>query len=293
MKKMRNMLIVTGMLLLLFSCGVSKPEALFWKAEGERCTVYLLGSIHVGKQEFYPLPDYIEETFSTSEQLAVEANLQSDNMSNYTAMIQEMGMYPLDDSLENHIPKELYDRIGAYVGSFGLEMTSLKMMKPWIIAMMVQMLELKNQGLDETLGIDKHFLDLAQETNKPIIELEGVENQIAFFNGFSDSLQVAYLTDLLDNQFTIFAQMDSLITAWQNADVEAIEKTMLSESKKEELKPLYEVLIYKRNADMAEKIDVFLKEGKSTFVVVGAAHLIGERSIVDILKKKGYSVALY
>ncbi|MCK5393893.1 MAG: TraB/GumN family protein, partial [Candidatus Omnitrophica bacterium] len=38
------------------------------------------------------------------------------------------------------------------------------------------------------------------------------------------------------------------------------------------------------------KIDGFLKDDAIYFIVVGAAHLVGEKGIISILEKKGYSV---
>jgi hypothetical protein len=41
---------------------------------------------------------------------------------------------------------------------------------------------------------------------------------------------------------------------------------------------------------MASKIEDFLKTKETYFVIVGAGHLVGEKGMVEILKKKGYQV---
>ena len=53
---------------------------------------------------------------------------------------------------------------------------------------------------------------------------------------------------------------------------------------------MYEKLIYERNRTMAQKIEEFLKTKETYFVIVGAGHLVGEKGIVGILKKRGYRV---
>jgi hypothetical protein len=48
---------------------------------------------------------------------------------------------------------------------------------------------------------------------------------------------------------------------------------------------LKEALLYKRNIEMAEKIEKYILDDKKYFVVLGAGHYIGEKSIIEILEK--------
>ena len=48
-------------------------------------------------------------------------------------------------------------------------------------------------------------------------------------------------------------------------------------------------LIYNRNAVWAKKLQE-LMPAKSILVVVGAGHLPGEKGLIDLLQKAGYSV---
>jgi hypothetical protein len=41
---------------------------------------------------------------------------------------------------------------------------------------------------------------------------------------------------------------------------------------------------------MVSKIEEYLKEKGTYFVVVGAGHLVGEKGIIETLRKKGYQV---
>ena len=50
-----------------------------------------------------------------------------------------------------------------------------------------------------------------------------------------------------------------------------------------------EALLYARNADWADKIPAIIAD-KSTLFVVGAAHLPGERGVLELLRAKGYVV---
>lgn len=51
-----------------------------------------------------------------------------------------------------------------------------------------------------------------------------------------------------------------------------------------------EKFLYRRNEIQAESIDSILKNGSTLFVGVGAAHLPGNRGVIEILRKKGYKL---
>jgi hypothetical protein len=50
------------------------------------------------------------------------------------------------------------------------------------------------------------------------------------------------------------------------------------------------MIIDDRNTAMALKVEGFLKMKETYFVIVGAGHLVGEKGMVEILKKKGYPI---
>lgn len=47
-----------------------------------------------------------------------------------------------------------------------------------------------------------------------------------------------------------------------------------------------------RNIKMANNIEQFLNENKEVFMIVGAAHVLGEGGIVDLLQNKNYKIEL-
>jgi uncharacterized protein YbaP (TraB family) len=53
---------------------------------------------------------------------------------------------------------------------------------------------------------------------------------------------------------------------------------------------LYQSLLIDRNANWTPKIEILLETPGTHLVAVGAAHLIGDGSVIDLLKQKGYDV---
>ena len=77
-----------------------------------------------------------------------------------------------------------------------------------------------------------------------------------------------------------------MFAAWKSGDAETLEKILLDDYKNDpRYKEFFEEMFTKRNIRMTNIIEKYLEGDKVHFVVVGAGHLIGEGSIVDILKK--------
>ena len=60
-------------LLLVVSKGVA-AKSFIWKTQSDTATVYLLGSVHMGVQSMYPMPQSIENAYKDSEIVVVEIN---------------------------------------------------------------------------------------------------------------------------------------------------------------------------------------------------------------------------
>jgi uncharacterized protein YbaP (TraB family) len=54
---------------------------------------------------------------------------------------------------------------------------------------------------------------------------------------------------------------------------------------------MYQRLLVNRNRRWLPIVDGFLDRRGHTFVVVGAAHLVGPDGLISMLKAKGYTVA--
>jgi len=86
--------------------------------------------------------------------------------------------------------------------------------------------------------------------------------------------------------------MADMVKLWKQGDEVKMNKLLFEDSLDDypEFNKIYDSLFYDRNDKMTIKINDMLKQQGSYFVVVGTGHLIGEKGIVNLLKKKGYKV---
>ena len=156
--------------------------------------------------------------------------------------------------------------------------------------MSIESLEFQNLGYDPANGIDVYFAGKAAG-KKRIVELESFDYQINLLNGFSDREQELFLLYTIKDLATLKDGIEELMAAWQSGDSKKMEELVtrtLTESP--ELRPVYDKLFYRRNMEMTARIEQLLKGKETVFVVVGAAHLVSEKGIIELLRGKGYSV---
>ncbi|MCP4647045.1 MAG: TraB/GumN family protein, partial [bacterium] len=83
--------------------------------------------------------------------------------------------------------------------------------------------------------------------------------------------------------------IEEVFKAWENGDILEMEALTLEEIEgNPELKPINEKLLDERNFSMVERIEEFLQDDETYFVIVGAAHLVGENGIIRLLEESGY-----
>ena len=297
--KRRAPLVITGLVFALaVQAGAAREPAaskadgrlFLWKATSKTNTVYLLGSIHVATEDMYPLPDEIMKAFAASKALAVEVDLTKVDPAAMQTAMMEKGVYPPGDTIGRHVPGDTLDKLRAYFNGKGLPAAAMEQFRPWALAVTITMLEVQALGYKTELGIDKHFMD--QAGGRQIIELESAQEQLALLGGFPEQLEAEFLASTLDNAKKTKEMIGETVALWKAGDAEGLERLVITGPLKErpDLKAVYAKMFDERNAEMAKKIDAFLKGKEPHFVVVGAGHLIGDKGIVNLLEKRGYEV---
>ena len=275
------------------AAGDGAAKHFLWKITGPKGgVVYLLGTIHAGKADFYPLPSIIEDSFKKADRLIEEVDLSEPAE---TARMQQWvtadGGYANGDTITNHLSEVTRSHLAAYVKKGGLPESAVAHMRPWLLSMQLELFEMKRMGLDPSYGLDRHFLEEARQSHKPIGALEDAELQLKLFSSLSEELQDRLLLSGLVDTETFADSLDRMTRAWQSGDTAALQEVITGSVRDyPELKPLMTKLFDDRNTAMTAKIERFLQTPKSYFVAVGAGHLVGDKGILSQLRRKNFRV---
>ena len=259
-----------------------------WKASRGQSVVYLVGSVHLLSKDYYPLSPALDKAFKETDLLVEELHLGQMAQVESQMTILMRGMLPSGQSLDKVVSPATFALVSERVKSLGLPIEPLSRFKPWALALTLLGLEWQAAGFDAELGLDKHFYDQAVAAGKEVQGLETIEFQIAQFDEMSMEEQDRMLASTLRELETEKAAVTTLANAWKAGDAPTVEKIVLQELRKEP--GMYQRLLVDRNKNWMPKIEaLFSRKGRS-FVVVGAAHLVGPDGLLAQLKARGYAI---
>lgn len=260
----------------------SASKGLLWMVKSDSATVYMLGSVHVSKPEMFPFNKTVEDAFNNSNNLAVEVNI---NDKESILKSQSKLIYDQNDNIYNHLSAAGKEKLDSLAKEYGLNSDAIKTLKIWVLSS--ALLSMQTNALGYSDGVDAYFLNKA--AGKKILELEGMDFQVDLLNSFTDEEQeksfILDVTPLKDTE----VELNKLFDAYKACDEKTLTEMLVDESKKVS-ENYYNKMYLERNAGMADKIDGYLKTNDTYFVVAGAAHFLGDGSVIEQLKKKGYEV---
>ena len=259
-----------------------------WKISGKQNAIYLVGSIHMLTKDYYPLNPALDTAFKGSDLLVEEADLGEMLGAEAQMSVLLRGRLPSDQTLEKVVSPETYAQVSKHVTAHGLPIELLKQFKPWMLALMIETFEWQKAGFDPSLGLDKHFYDRAQTDGKTIQGLETADYQISLFDTMTAQQQDRLLADTLKSIDTEMTSIGKLTEAWKAGDTATIERIVLNDLKQDAV--MYQRLLVERNLNWMPKIEALFTRSGRTFVVVGAAHLVGPDGLLTMLKAKGYTI---
>ncbi|MCF6312281.1 MAG: TraB/GumN family protein [Verrucomicrobiales bacterium] len=267
--------------------GTNKnTRACVWKIQGSRNTVYIAGSVHLLRQEDYPLPKAYDIAYEDSTRLVFEIDMKELSDPKTIKRMQTLGTYSSRDSIRRHISPGTFKLLAAHLTSRGLPTLLFEQMKPGLLAINLSSMEALRMGARADLGLEVKYHNKSLKDGKPSSGLETVEYQVTLFDKLNDRQQDRMLRATLEKIDAMQKLLKDLIDAWKIGDVQSMD-SLLNEEFKDDPK-LKSILIDKRNQNWIPKIEKAFLDGENVLFIVGTGHLVGKGSVIDLLRRRGY-----
>ncbi len=270
------------------SAAAAETKSFVWKVTRQQGTVYLAGSLHLLAKDYYPLSPALESAFTSSTLLVEEVDFGEMMEPASQLEMLKRGMLPADQSLDDVIGKETLALVEKRFAALGLPLEPLKRFKPWLLAITLLGQEWQKAGFNAELGLDRHFYDRARRDGKSVQGLETVAFQIAQFDSLTPAEQERMLESTIREADAQLAALTEIANAWRTGDTATIERIMVREMKEEP--QVYQRLLVDRNRNWLPAIEALFARPTPSFVVVGAAHLVGADGLLAMLTARGYTV---
>ena len=283
-----------GYLLTFFSllCAVSvsaQAEPAAWRVTGEDTgELLLLGSVHYLRQEDYPLPSNIDELYQQADTLVMELDLDDLDTLSVENLFVEAGTLPPGSSLQTVLTPAVYELAETRSAEFGLDLAFATRLEPWLVAITLMDLGMNALGFNASRGLEQHLLRRATSDGKQVLGLETLEDQIHVFDQLSIKEQEALLLQTLNEIDSADDAMDELLNAWRDGRVNVLANELTANF--EDFPILYRHLVIDRNERWLNPLRQLLETGERYLVVVGALHLVGDDSVIELLQHQGLSV---
>jgi len=285
MRKLR-----AALFLLLFSLvarGGDEP-AMIWIAEGDTNRVYLLGSIHLLRESDHPLPDVVELVYDDAEQLVMEIDMDDIDPLVALQFLMNHGVLKDDRTLQDIMGPVMYAQARASAAEIDIPIELLDKTKPWLAAITVQEMIMMRVGYKAEHGIEMYLTRKATADGKPITGLESVEQQLGFLDSLSTETQISWLLQSIVEAKNLEMLVDEMVVAWRNGDISFLEEELLYEM--DAYPELRDAILVDRNRSWVAPIMALLDDSDDYLIVVGAAHLVGEKGVPDLLSKQGVRI---
>ena len=143
-------------------------------------------------------------------------------------------------------------------------------------------------GFKADKGIEMHLVAKAASDGKRIDGLETVEEQLGFLDGLSVDTQNRWLLYSIVEARRLETIIDDIVAAWRRGDAAFVEAELLHDM--QEYPELHDSLLVQRNHRWVEHVVDMLDDDDDYLVVVGAAHLIGDDGLPDLLSNEGVRI---
>jgi uncharacterized protein YbaP (TraB family) len=256
-------------------------EPAIWVAKSPIATVYLFGSVHLLKADAQWRSAKLERALAASQELWLEvANL--DDAVAARPLIAQLGLDP-QHPLSNKLDDVHRAKLAALLQGVGAPANALDPMRPWLAGLTVELMPLQKAGFNPNAGVDVTLKADAVKRGEPVKGFETLEQQFRYFADLKPKDELDFFNESLDDSADGLKIMTEVEHAWEIGDVPTIAKALNDDMPK----PVYDVLVVKRNQDFARQIRARMQSPGVVLVVVGAAHLAGPDSVQAQLASLG------
>jgi uncharacterized protein len=275
---------------LLASVSHAAAEPAAWEVSDGRHSgrLWLLGSVHYLRASDYPLPTLVDTLYRDADELVMELDLDDLDGPEAQSRLLSAAALPAGHSLAHTLGGELYGRLQAKCLELGVPVTAFDQSAPWFVSLNLLAVGLAAAGFAPEYGLEEHLVASAAQDGKAIRGLETLESQIRALAGLSELNERALLAQTLDEIDATTSEVQRLVEAWRNGDVEVLAKELSGDI--EQFPGLYDTVVRQRNRRWAAELAELATGTQRYLVLVGALHLVGKDSVVDLLRERGLNV---
>jgi len=290
---MKRLLFYSLSSILFMSCKAQSDHSfikqkndntLLWKVSGNglQKPSFLFGTFHLLCKEDIHLSDQLKKAMKLSDKIYMEMDM--DDPSTMLGGMLYMNMKN-DTTLESLYTPEEYQRLKNYFSdTLKMPVMLLQRAKPYFL---VALLYPRMMDCASPAGVEEELMKIAKEDKKEIKGLETIQFQASVFDSIPYEWQAKELLKNIDSFSVYKNEFETMLDFYKNQQLDSI-KSLMGKSKSGDEK-YDDLLLNNRNKNWVKQLKEIMKN-QSVFVAVGTGHLVGEKGLINLLRKEGYKV---
>lgn len=289
--------------ILILSDGIQAQLLYAISSNGLERPSYIIGTHHLVDASFTTKIVGLEKALRETDQVYGEVVMSDMTNPDSMAALQSLSLLPDGKTLRDVLTADqftrldrcFYDVVGAKLSSEQLYAALGRMTPSGLSSYLTVMLYLKNHPgeVDVQNTIDGWFQIEAARNGKYVGGLESIafQAQLLMQSGNLDE-QIVSLMCFVDNLDLSLMMLNDLTDAYHQQDLEGVRIAMegdMGDGCPSLASEEGDELLYNRNTRWVTLMPAIMKE-RPTFFAVGAAHLVGPRGVLQMLREAGYTV---
>ncbi len=268
-----------------------KYPSLLWEITGNgmKKPSHLIGTMHVSSKLAFNLPDSFYIAIRNAQVVALETNPET--------WQEDMSKYDLGESSYTG-PGSAYTSYMSVPNDF-LSIKTLKFFKydtkierslysnpSTINSLLYRTYGNESSDFEEDTYLDMYIFQCGKKWGKRVTGVEDYGKSMKLMaEAYKDAAKDKNRKERSYGDADEAYSSNKLQEAYRTGNLDLLDSINKYNSESEAFD---EKFLYQRNEIQANSIDSILKSGSSLFVGVGAAHLPGDRGVIEMLRRKGY-----
>lgn len=287
----KHLFIGATLIAMSFVSLTAHAQSSVWKVSKGNDYIFIGGTVHILPPSEFPLPKEFDQAYKQSDSIVLEAKLPDASDAEFQLNMMQQMTYSNGKTISSLLSTKTQQKLSQYVSYLGVELAMFEHFKPGFLVTILALLEAEKAQLSGE-GVDIFYSKQANRDNKGIAYLESAEFQMNMIANMGIGDEDRFITSNLEQMTDFKAMFLGLLKAWRVGDEQQLNKLAIKPMKNDP--KTFKKLLTDRNQTWISQIDrMFAGNGKSSdkeFVLVGVAHLAGDKSVLALLKAKGYRV---
>ncbi|MEO1707501.1 MAG: TraB/GumN family protein [Pseudomonadota bacterium] len=261
-----------------------------WRMTDDDSEIYLFGTFHLLPAGLQWTTPTFDAAMLATETTFTEADTESpEAVAEIQTAVRRLGLNPPGVTLSSSLGPERAASFGAVAQQYGVPMAQLEPLRPWLAVLSITQIAFQQVGYDPQAGAESTILARAASENDTLGHFESAVSQIEAIASLDEIGEFANTDESLDQLADFAGFAEDMLAIWQSGDVDRLDAELVG-SVRNSSEEAFNIIFKNRNANWVQQIETMMAGEGDYFLAVGAGHLVGEDSVIDMLRDRGFTV---